>query len=181
VGAAVIIIVAGVSGSGKTTVAALLSGRLGWPFTDGDLLHPASNIAKMASGIPLTDQDRQPWLARIAAWMDERVSAGESAIVACSALKRGYRETLLHGRPQARIAMLMIDYEDAAAHIAARHGHFFDPRLLGSQFAELEAPAAEESSVIAVPVLGTAQATALQILRLLHLPEENRQAGGEHV
>jgi gluconokinase len=173
----VILIVAGVSGSGKTTVAALLSGRLGWTFVDGDLLHPASNIAKMSNDIPLTDEDRKPWLARIAAWMDERISAGEPAIVACSALKRSYRETLLDGRPETRIAMLMVDRDVAAQHQAARHGHFFDPRLLGSQFAELEPPAPDETSVIAVPVLSTAQATAQEIIRLLHLPG----AAAQHV
>ncbi len=173
-----IVIVAGVSGCGKTTVAALLSGRLGWPYTDADLLHPASNIAKMSSGIPLTDQDRQPWLSRIGAWMDERISAAESAIIACSALKRSYREALLHGRPEARIAMLMIDREVAVQQQAARHGHFFDPRLLGSQFADLEPPAADEPSVIAVPVLGTAEATADEVIRLLQLPDGTAQAGG---
>jgi gluconokinase len=177
----VIVVVAGVSGSGKTTVAALLSGRLGWPFTDGDLLHSAANVAKMSSGVPLNDQDRKPWLEGIAAWMDERIGAGESAIVACSALKRSYREMLLDGRPQARIAMLMIDREAAAEHMAARHGHFFAAQLLGSQFAEFEPPAPDEASVIAVPVLGTAQATAEQVLRLLGLADGNGQVSGNHV
>ena len=92
-------IVAGVSGSGKTTVGAMLAGRLGWRFADADDFHPAANIEKMRAGIPLTDEDRWPWLQAIAAWMDERIAAGESAVLGCSALKRSYRDLLLGGRP----------------------------------------------------------------------------------
>ena len=136
-----IVVVAGVSGSGKSTVGALLAGRLGWPFTDGDMLHPEANVAKMERGEPLTDADRMPWLRAIAACMDERIAAGEPALVACSALKRSYRDLLLSGRPDARIAFLEISMDTAARRLAARHGHFFDPDLLGSQFADLELPA----------------------------------------
>ncbi len=169
-----IVIVAGVSGSGKSTVGALLAGRLGWPFTDGDQLHPDANIAKMERGEPLTDADRLPWLGAIAAVMDERIAAGEAALIACSALKRRYREILLAGRPAARIAFLRIDKDVAARRLAGRHGHFFDPALLDSQFADLELPAADEAAVVVVPVSVSAAATADEIIRVLRL---DRQAG----
>ena len=97
-----IVIVAGVSGSGKTTVGAMLAGRLGWRFADADDFHPAANIQRMRSGIPLTDADRWPWLRALEAWMDERIAKGESAVLCCSALKRSYRDMLLGGRPDAR-------------------------------------------------------------------------------
>ena len=95
-----IVMVAGISGSGKTTVGALLARQLGWEFADGDTFHPAANVAKMHAGIPLTDDDRWPWLQAIGAWMDEQDAAGRSAVVACSALKRSYRQRLLAGRPE---------------------------------------------------------------------------------
>ena len=120
-----ILIVAGVSGSGKTTVGAMLAGRLGWRFADADDFHPAANIEKMRAGIPLTDADRWPWLQALAAWMDERIARGKSAVVACSALKRSYRDLLLGGRPQAQMIFLAVDSEVLARRLAARHGHFF--------------------------------------------------------
>jgi gluconokinase len=163
----VIIIVAGVSGSGKSTVGALLAGRLGWPFIDGDLLHPPANIAKMRRGEPLTDEDRRPWLQMIAACMDEHIAAGNSAIVACSALKRSYRDLLLGGRPEARIALLQIDQEAAARRLAARHGHFFNPGLIDSQFADLELPRPDETGVVVVRAGDRPEATADEIIRRL--------------
>lgn len=169
-----IVIVAGVSGSGKSTVGALLAGRLGWPFTDGDMLHPAANIVKMRRGEPLTDEDRLPWLQAIGTCMDERIAAGQPALIACSALKRRYRDTLLAGRPEARIALLSIDRDVAARRLAGRHGHFFDPALLDSQFADLEQRGPGEAGVVVVPVLGTATQTADEVIRLLHI---DRQAG----
>jgi gluconokinase len=165
----VIVIVAGVSGSGKSTVGALLAGRLGWPFTDGDLLHPDANIAKMARGEPLTDEDRLPWLRAIGESMDERIAAGQSAILACSALKRRYRDMLLADRPVARIAFLRIDRDVAASRLAGRHDHFFDPDLLASQFADLEPPGPDEGGVLVVPVQDQPQATADEIVRRLNL------------
>ena len=166
---AVIVIVAGVSGSGKSTVGALLAGQLGWPFTDGDLLHPDANIAKMARGEPLTDEDRMPWLRAIGESMDERIADGQPAILACSALKRSYRNLLLADRPAARIAFLQIDRDVAASRLAGRHGHFFDPRLLDSQFADLEPPAPDETAVLVVPVRDQPQMTADEIVRRLDL------------
>jgi gluconokinase len=135
-----IVIVGGVAGSGKTTVGALLADRLHWSFADADAFHPAANIVKMRSGTPLADSDRQPWLARIIAWMDERIAAGESAVAGCSALRKSYRDELLCGRPEAWIAFLEISREIAHARLAARKGHFFTAKLLDSQFAELEPP-----------------------------------------
>ncbi|HEX9064969.1 MAG TPA: gluconokinase [Streptosporangiaceae bacterium] len=164
-----IVILAGVSGSGKTTIGELLSLRLGWSFTDGDQLHPAANIAKMASGQPLTDEDRKPWLAAIGACMDEQNAAGQSALIACSALKRRYRDQLLAGRPGARIVFLRISKSDASRRLAGRHGHFFDPVLLDSQFAALEPPAPGERSVLDVPVGDDPAGTADAVIRRLGL------------
>jgi gluconokinase len=147
-GAAVIIIVAGIAGSGKTTVGKLLADRLGCEFEDGDLLHPAANLAKMHAGVPLTDADRWPWLHVIEAWIDQRISAGKSAVLACSALQRRYRDALLDGRPDAQMAFLQISREVAAARLAHRHGHFFPAQLLDSQFRALEPPGPDERMLV---------------------------------
>jgi gluconokinase len=136
----VIVLVGGVAGSGKTTVGRLLAGRLHWSFADADTFHPAANVAKMRSGIPLTDADRGPWLAAIGAWMDERIAAGDCAVAGCSALRQSYRDQLLAGRPEARLAFLAVDRELAHARLVARKGHFFAARLLDSQFGDLEPP-----------------------------------------
>lgn len=174
-----IVVIAGVSGSGKSTVGAMLAGRLGWDFTDGDALHPAVNIDKMSRGVPLTDQDRMPWLRAIGGWIDERSGAGRSAVLACSALKRGYRDLLLDGRPQVRIAFLEVDRDVVARRLAVRHGHFFDPRLLDSQFADLEPPVPDERAVIVVAGSsgGPGQAVA-EIIDRLGLPRAGSGAGG---
>ena len=146
--ARVIVLVGGVAGSGKTTVGSLLASRLHWVFADADEFHSAASIAKMRSGVPLTDADRRPWLARIAAWMDERIAAGESAVAGCSALKRSYRDELLAGRPAAWMVFLGITRQLAHARVAARHGHFFTARLLDSQFTELEPPHDEQRVLV---------------------------------
>ncbi|MGH3158225.1 MAG: gluconokinase [Streptosporangiaceae bacterium] len=146
--ATLIVVVAGVSGSGKSTVGALLAERLHAVFADGDSFHPAANVAKMHAGVPLTDADRQPWLSAIGAWMDDRIAAGDRAVVACSALRRAYRDALLAGRPTARLVFLMVSPEVAAARLAARHGHFFPAGLLDSQFRDLEPPAPDENVLV---------------------------------
>jgi gluconokinase len=169
----VIVIVAGVSGSGKSTVGALLAGRLGWQFADADGFHPAANVEKMRAGVPLTDEDRWPWLRAIGAWMDERIAAGQQAVITCSALKRSYRDVLLAGRPQARMVFLAPDRDVLARRLAARHGHFFPEQLLGSQFADLEPPAPDEP-VLTVTSAGDPQATADAIIAVL-FPQ-----GGDH-
>jgi len=145
-----ILIVAGVSGSGKTTVGAMLAGHLHWAFADGDDFHPAANIEKMRACIPLTDADRWPWLRSIAAWMDERIVQDQSAVIPCSALKRSYRDILLNGRPEARLVFLAVDREVLARRLAARHAHFFPAQLLGSQLDALEPPAPDEHTVTVI-------------------------------
>ncbi len=124
------VLVMGVSGCGKTTVGRLLATRLDWPFLDADDLHPPANVAKMAAGIPLTDADRAPWLAMVAAWMAERRAAGEPGVVACSALKRAYRDTLRASDPDLRLVFLEGERELLAERLTHRHGHFFPQRLL---------------------------------------------------
>ena len=161
-----IVIIAGVSGSGKTTVGILLADRLGWRFADADDFHPAANVAKMRAGIPLTDADRGPWLRAIAAWMDERIARGEDAVVGCSALKRSYRDRLLAGRPDARMVFLAPDREVLARRLAARHGHFFPEQLLGTQLDALEPPAPDERVLTVVPSDDPA-ATVTSIIALL--------------
>ena len=145
-----ILIVAGVSGSGKTTVGAMLAGHLRWRFADGDDFHPAANVDKMRAGVPLTDDDRWPWLRAIAAWMDERIAQDEPAVIPCSALKRSYRDILLTGRPGARLVFLAVDPEVLAERLAARHAHFFPAQLLNSQLDALEPPAPDENMVTVV-------------------------------
>jgi gluconokinase len=145
-----IVVVAGVAGSGKTTVGERLARRLGWQFADGDSFHPAANVAKMEAGLALDDADRQPWLAAIGAWMDDIIASGQSAALACSALKRRYREELLAGRDEAVMIFLSISAEQDAARVAARKDHFFHAPLLASQFAALEPPAPDEERVYPV-------------------------------
>jgi gluconokinase len=147
----VIVIIAGAAGSGKTTVGAMLAGRLGWPFADADDFHPDANVAKMRAGIPLTDADRRPWLQAIGAWMDEHIGRGESAVVGCSALRRSYRDLLLGGRPEARMVFLAADSEVLTRRLAARAGHFFPEQLLASQLATLEPPGPDERVIRVVP------------------------------
>ncbi|WP_433331118.1 gluconokinase [Spirillospora sp. CA-294931] len=161
-----ILLVMGVSGSGKTTVGALLAGRLHWDYAEADDFHPAANVAKMHAGEPLTDEDRWPWLRAIAAWMDERLAAGDTAVVTCSALKRSYRDLLCEGRPQVRIVYLEGDRDLIARRMAARQGHFFPTRLLDSQLADLEPPGPDENP-ITVSVDGTPARITAEILRLL--------------
>jgi gluconokinase len=141
------LVMMGVSGSGKTTIAERLAERLQWTFEDGDRFHPAANVAKMSAGHPLTDEDRWPWLRAIAAEIDRVCGAGEHAVIACSALKRVYRDILVHGRDDVRIIYLMGTKQLIAKRLAARKGHFMPPGLLDSQFETLEPPGPEENPV----------------------------------
>ncbi len=141
------LIVMGVSGSGKSTIADKLAERLGWRYEDGDKFHPASNVAKMKAGHPLTDEDRWPWLRAIADEIDRACKAGEHAVIACSALKRTYRDILVHGRFDVRIVYLKGSQALIAARLAQRKGHFMPAGLLDSQFATLEPPADGENPV----------------------------------
>lgn len=135
-----VVVVMGVAGSGKTTVGRLLAEELGWSFFDGDDYHPPANVAKMAGGQPLTDADRAAWLDALRTLIDDCLARSESAVVACSALRAAYRQRLGTDRPALHLVYLEGDFETIRARLAARRGHFFDPRLLASQFATLEPP-----------------------------------------
>jgi carbohydrate kinase (thermoresistant glucokinase family) len=140
-----VILVMGVSGSGKTTIGALLAGHLGWEFADGDDLHPAANVAKMRGGTPLVDDDRWPWLDIIAAWIDAHRAAGTHGVITCSALKHIYRDRLLAGRGDVRLVYLHGSFDVVAGRQAARQGHFMPASLIQSQFATLEPPGPDEN------------------------------------
>jgi gluconokinase len=140
-----VLIVMGVSGSGKSTIGEMLATRLGWDYEDGDRFHPASNVAKMSAGQPLTDEDRWPWLRAIADEIDRVCEAGRHAVIACSALKRIYRDILVHGRNDVRIIYLDGTEALIASRLARRKGHFMPPGLLASQFKTLEPPGEGEN------------------------------------
>jgi gluconokinase len=141
------LVVMGVSGSGKSTIADKLAQRLRWTFEDGDRFHPASNVAKMSAGYPLTDEDRWPWLQAIADEIDKVCRAGQHAVIACSALKRTYRDILVHGRTDVRMVFLNGTQELIASRLARRKGHFMPPGLLASQFKTLEPPDGSENPI----------------------------------
>jgi gluconokinase len=147
---AMITIVMGVSGSGKSTIGEGLATRLGQPFIDGDSLHPAANREKMAHGVPLDDADRQPWLEAIVAAMDRHRASGESLVLACSALKRRYRDFLRGSHDDVRFVYLQASRDLLAERLGHRSGHFFDPRLLDSQLATLEEPSPDEALRVGV-------------------------------
>lgn len=139
----------GVSGCGKSTLGASLAAHLRCDFGEGDDFHPAANIAKMAAGHPLTDEDRAGWLDRLNAWMRGKEEAGHNSVLACSALKRTYRTRLMEGLPKGSVLFLWIDgdYGLTASRLASRTGHFMPPSLLRSQFDTLEPPTADEPAV----------------------------------
>ena len=151
------IIVMGVSGSGKSTIGALLAERLGWPFADADGFHPPENVAKMAAGTPLTDADRWPWLDAIATHIGAARQAGRPVVVACSALRRAYRDRLRAGHGDLIFLHLSGAPEVIAARQAARQGHFMPPSLMASQFATLE-DISDEPDALAVSVVAEPQA-----------------------
>ena len=147
-GTPVHIVVMGISGSGKTTLAENLSGELGWPYAEADEFHPQANIEKMSAGIPLTDEDRWPWLRSIRDWMSEHAAAGSGSVVTCSALKRSYRELL--SEAGGRVIFLEITADPAVIEDRMRHraGHFMPASLLPSQLATLEPLEPSEDGVI---------------------------------
>jgi gluconokinase len=167
--APLIVVVMGVSGSGKTTVASMLAGRLHWPFAEADDFHPPENIAKMHAGMPLTDADRVPWLAGIAAEIDRWRAAGQNGIVTCSALKRRYRDMIIGARPEVRLVYLKGTFEVIHRRMVARHGHFMPASLLRSQFETLEEPTPDERPIV-VPVDQPPAALVERILAALTLP-----------
>jgi len=166
-----VVIVMGVSGSGKSTVGTLLALRLRWEFEDADWFHPASNVDKMHAGIALTDEDRWPWLDAIAAWIDDTRRAGRHGVIACSALKRSYRDVLIGDRKDVRLVYLRGDETLIARRIATRHEHFMPRSLLHSQFGALEEPGPDESPVI-VSIEPEPREIVAQILSALRLAGE---------
>lgn len=140
-----VVVVMGVSGAGKSTVAQLLATQLGWDFEEGDSLHPATNVEKMAAGRPLTDADRVPWLERVAGWIDHEIAAGRCGVITCSALKRSYRETLR--RPAVLFAYLSVPREELELRLASRQGHYMPASLLDSQLEALEPPGSDERAL----------------------------------
>jgi len=171
------LIVMGVSGSGKSTIGEQLAERLSFSYEDGDKFHPAANVAKMKAGYPLTDEDRWPWLQAIANEIDRVCKAGQRAVIACSALKRTYRDVLVHGRTDVRIIFLEGNKGLIASRLAQRKGHFMPPGLLESQFKTLEPPGIGENSVT-VSIDGSVEAIVDAIVRQLELgcgnPRQNR-------
>ncbi|MCP2030272.1 carbohydrate kinase (thermoresistant glucokinase family) [Okibacterium sp. HSC-33S16] len=142
------IVVMGVSASGKSTIGALIAGALGVPFVDGDALHPQSNIEKMAGGHPLNDDDRWPWLAIVGETLATAGAAGTGMVIACSALRRGYRQAIIDNAPEVRFIHLDGSREVLAARIEGRSDHFMPPSLLDSQFATLEPLAEDEPGIV---------------------------------
>jgi len=145
-----IVVLMGVSGSGKTTVGRRLANALGWDFFDGDDFHPERNVEKMASGRPLTDADREPWLRAIRDFIHDRLEEGKPAVVACSALKDAYRDVLRDGNEGLRVVYLKGSYDLIRQRMEARTDHFFDADMLQSQFDALEPPDADEVLTVSV-------------------------------
>ena len=161
-----IVVVMGVSGSGKTTVAAMLAGVLGAKFLEGDDLHPRANVEKMRSGTPLGDADRLPWLQAIAAEIDTWRQRGETGVVTCSALKRAYRDIIVGGHPDVALVYLRGGHDLIQHRMAQRHEHFMPIGLLDSQFATLQEPGADEQPII-VDIKGGPSEIVAEIVRRL--------------
>lgn len=166
----------GVSGCGKSTIAGLLAGRLGWDFEEGDDLHPAANVDKMSAGQPLDDEDRWPWLKKVAAWITEHTDAGRPGLITCSALKKSYRD-ILRGE-HVIFVYLAGTREQIARRLAARHGHFMSAALLDSQFAILEPPTPDEKS-ITIDIAAKPSAQCDEVTQRLGLTgDKSTHAGG---
>jgi gluconokinase len=162
------LVVMGVSGVGKTSVARALVARTGWTFQEGDDLHPEANRAKMAAGHPLDDDDRWPWLCRIADWIGGREAAGEGAVVTCSALKRAYRDLLRDGHPSVRFVHLVADENILSGRVAGRHHEYMPPSLLRSQLDTLQ-PLEPDEPGVRVETFGDPDAVAERALEALGL------------
>jgi gluconokinase len=173
------LVVMGVSGSGKSTIADKLAERLGWRYEDGDKFHPAGNVAKMSAGHPLTDEDRWPWLQAIADEIDRVCKAGGHVVIACSALKRAYRDILVHGRDDVRIIYLDGTEQLIADRLGRRQGHFMPAGLLASQFGTLQPPASDENAVT-VSIDASVDAIVDDIVRQLGLNPVNGDLAGRN-
>ena len=161
-----VLVVMGVSGSGKTSIAESLRDTFGWVFQEGDQLHSRENIAKMTAGIPLTDEDRWPWLDTCAEWIRARIDAGEGGLLTCSALKRVYRERLGEGSPRLSFLYLKASEDVLRARLGQRRGHYMPPSLLASQLNTLEEPTADEPALV-VPVENTVAKTVADVVAAL--------------
>jgi carbohydrate kinase (thermoresistant glucokinase family) len=159
-----VLLLMGVSGSGKTTIAVELHRVLQWPYVDGDDLHPPANVEKMRSGRPLNDQDRLPWLQAIARWIDDRLAAGEPGIITCSDLKRTYRKITVGDRKGVMLVYLHDDEKSIAERISRRSHQYMPPSLLHSQFETLEEPG-EDEHAIDILVRGSVAETVTEILQ----------------
>jgi gluconokinase len=157
------VILMGVTGCGKTSVGTLLAQDCGWEFHDADDFHPAQSVAKMKSGVPLGDADRWPWLARLNAFLLESEREGKRVVLACSALKQVYRDRLVRGCAATRFVFLDGDAGLIRARLAARHGHYMNPKLLDSQFAILEPP----RDALRLDIAATPEALARNIRQAL--------------
>lgn len=167
------VIVMGVSGSGKTTVATGLAETMGWTYVEGDDLHPKANVEKMHAGIPLTDEDRWPWLKRIGSWIDEHEADGKSAVITCSALKRSYRDFLREGRPNVQFCHVDVSRADLEKRLAERTGHYMPASLLQSQLDTLEPLQPDEPGVV-VKGTGGQEAVLGEVMEALHLHAPQR-------
>jgi carbohydrate kinase (thermoresistant glucokinase family) len=161
-----VLVLMGVSGSGKSTIALELHRVLGWPFQEGDDLHPAANVAKMRSGQPLDDNDRLPWLQAVAGWIDRQLAAHQPGIITCSNLKRAYREITIGSRRGVRLVYVKADAQLIRPRILTRVHRYFPPSLLASQFEILEEPG-EDEHPITISVQGSVAETVLDLLRRL--------------
>jgi gluconokinase len=164
----VIAIVFGVSGAGKTTIGKLLAEEMGWKFYEADDFHPQANIDKMHAGVPLTDDDRRPWLESLRELIERCLAAKEEAVLACSALKRSYRK-FLRVNDRVKFVYLRGSYEVIARQMQQRRGHFMNPELLQSQFATLEEPEPDEDAIV-IELGRTPRELVLEIRKKLGLP-----------
>ena len=161
-----VLVVMGVSGVGKTTIARVLDRKLHWPFQEGDELHSKANVDKMASGRALTDEDRAPWLQAVADWIEARRQAGEPGVITCSALRRSYRDAVTGGHPGVRVVYLRADRAVIAERLSQRQHHYMPADLLESQLATLEEPAPDEHA-LTVQVHGGVDDIAAEIVARL--------------
>ena len=166
-----VLVVMGITGAGKSSIAGILAGQLGWDLAEGDDLHPASNVAKMSAGTPLTDEDRWPWLERVAAWIQNHTATGMPGIITCSALKRSYRDRLSGNNVV--FAHLTASKDVIGERLAARMDHLMPASLLDSQITALEPPEADENAV-SIQVGRAPSEVAAEIIRRLSLRPETR-------
>lgn len=160
------LVVMGVSGSGKTTVARGVADRLGWRFAEGDDFHPPDNVLRMSAGTPLTDADRWPWLRLLADWIGERERALEHAVLTCSAPRRPYRDLLREGHPSVRFVHVSVSEQALRERLERRRGHYMPPSLLESQLAALE-PLADDEPGLVLPGNGPPDVVVDRLAALL--------------